>query len=110
MSLRPYRDILKRNSILATVGVGYADGWLRILKKNSVFLIGNEKCEIVGNITMDSFVLDITDIKKNRLKEGDHICLLDNSNIEHILKNNNIISYELLTLMGDRLHRNYKLS
>ena len=46
-------------------------------------------------------------IKKNKLKEGDHICLLDNSNIEHILKDNNIISYELLTLMGDRLHRNY---
>ena len=56
---------------------------------------------------MDSFILDITDIKKNKLKEGDHICLLDNSNIEFILKNNNIISYELLTLMGDRLHRKY---
>ena len=56
---------------------------------------------------MDSFVLDITDIKKNKLKEGDHICLLDNSNIEQILKKNDIISYELLTLMGDRLHRNY---
>ena len=103
-------DILKRDSKLATVGLGYADGWLRLLKPNSVFFIENEKCKIVGNITMDSFVLDITDIKNNKLKEGDHICLLDNSNIEHILKNNNIISYELLTLMGDRLHRNYKLS
>ena len=100
-------DILKRSSILATIGVGYADGWLRLLKTNSVFLIENEKCKIVGNITMDSFILDITDIKKNKLKEGDYICILDNSNIEHILKNNNIISYELLTLMGDRLHRNY---
>ena len=100
-------DILKRCSTLATIGLGYADGWLRLLKPNSVFLIGNEKCRIVGNITMDSFVLDITDIKKNSLKEGDHICILDNSNIAHILKNNNIISYELLTLMGDRLNRNY---
>ena len=100
-------DILKRSSKLATIGLGYADGWLRLLKPNSVFFIENEKCKIVGNITMDSFVLDITDIKNNKLKEGDHICLLDNSNIEHILKNNNIISYELLTLMGDRLHRNY---
>ena len=100
-------DILKRSSKLATIGLGYADGWLRLLKPNSVFFIENEKCKIVGNITMDSFVLDITDIKKIKLKEGDYICLLDNSNIEHILKNNNIISYELLTLMGDRLHRNY---
>ena len=99
--------ILKKDSILATIGIGYADGFLRLLKPNGIFSIGNEKCKIVGNITMDSFVLDITDIKKNKLKEGDHICLLDNSNIEHILKNNNIISYELLTLMGDRLDRNY---
>ena len=50
---------------------------------------------------MDSFVLDITDIKKKNLKEGDYICLLDNSNFEYILKKINIISYELLTLMGE---------
>ncbi len=100
-------DTLKRNSVLATIGIGYADGWLRLLKPNSVFFIGNEKCKIVGNITMDSFVIDITNIKKKELNEGDQICLLDNTNIENILKNNNIISYELLTLMGDRLLRNY---
>ena len=56
---------------------------------------------------MDSFVLDITDIEEKKLKEGDYICLLDNSNIQCILRNNNIISYELLTLMGDRLLRDY---
>ena len=100
-------DILKRNSILATIGIGYADGWLRLLKPNSIFLVGNEKCKIVGNITMDSFVLDITDVKKKKLKAGDDICLLCSSNIEHILKNNDIISYELLSLMGNRLLREY---
>ncbi len=100
-------DILKRNSTLATIGIGYADGWLRLLKPNSIFLVGNEKCNIVGNITMDSIVLDITDVKKKKLKEGDDICLLYNSNIEYILKNNEIISYELLSLMGNRLVREY---
>ncbi len=100
-------DILKRNSILATVGIGYADGWLRLLKTNSVFYIEKQKCKIVGNITMDSFVLDITDIRKKKLKEGDYICILDNSNIEDLLKDVNIMSYELLTLMGERLLRNY---
>ncbi len=100
-------DVLKKNSILATVGLGYADGWLRLLKPNSKFLIGKEKCNIVGNITMDSFILDITDMKKNNLKEGDYICLLDNSNFEDILKKSNIISYELLTLMGNRIIRKY---
>ncbi len=100
-------DVLKKNSILATVGIGYADGWLRLLKPNSKFLIGKEKCNIIGSITMDSFILDITDIKKKNLKEGDYICLLDNSNFEDILKNSNIISYELLTLMGNRIIRKY---
>ena len=95
-------DILKRNSKLATIGIGYADGWLRLLKPNSIFLVGDEKCKIIGNITMDSFVLDITNVKKKKLKEGDEICLLDNSNIKYILKNNDIISYELLSLMGNR--------
>ena len=56
---------------------------------------------------MDSFVIDITNIKNIKLKEGDYINLLDNSNIEKILCKNDIISYELLTLMGERLHREY---
>ena len=100
-------DTLKRNSKLATIGIGYADGWLRLLKPNCTFLVENENCKILGNITMDSFVLDITDIKEKKFKEGDYICLLDNSNIENILRNNSIISYELLTLLGDRLLRDY---
>ena len=100
-------DILKRKSKLATIGIGYADGWLRLLKPNCTFLVGNENCTVIGNITMDSCILDITDIKEKKFKEGDYICLLDNSNIEYILRNNNIISYELLTLMGNRLSRDY---
>ena len=100
-------DILEKNSILATIGIGYADGFLRLLKPNSVFSIKNEKCKIVGNITMDSIVVDITGIKKTKLKEGDYISLLDGSNIEQMLSKNDIISYELLTLMSDRLNRDY---
>ena len=59
------------------------------------------------NVTMDSFVLDITNVKNKKLKEGDYICLLENSNFEYILKNINLISYELLTLMGERIRREY---
>ena len=57
---------------------------------------------------MDSFVLDITKVTKNLLEEGDYLCLLDNSNIKELLKDLNLISYELLTLMGSRLIRDYK--
>ncbi len=101
-------ETTKRKSKLATVGIGYADGWLRLLKTNSTFSIKKQKCRIIGNVTMDSFILDITNINESSLKEGDYIRLLDNSNISKILKNVDIISYELLTSIGQRIIRKYK--
>ena len=100
-------DITKRKSKLATIGIGYADGWLRLLKPNSSFFIMKKKCKILGNITMDSFVLDVTNLKEKSLKEGEYLCLLDNTNIKYIVTNLDIISYELLTIMGNRLLRKY---
>ena len=100
-------DITKRKSRLATIGIGYADGWLRLLKPNSSFSIRKKKCNIIGNVTMDSFVLDVTNLKQKLLKEGEYLCLLDNTNIKNILNKLDLISYELLTLMGNRLLRKY---
>ena len=56
---------------------------------------------------MDSFILDITDIKKVKLEEETYISLVDNSNIKYILRNLEIISYEFLTLIGNRIIRRY---
>ena len=100
-------DTTKRKSKLATIGIGYADGWLRLLKTNSTFSVKKQKCKIIGNITMDSFILDITNVNENKLKEGDYLCLLDNSNVSKIIKNLDIISYELLTSIGQRIIRKY---
>ena len=66
-----------------------------------------KKCKVLGNITMDSFVLDVTNLKGKSLKEGDYLCLLDNTNIKNIVTKLDIISYELLTIMGNRLLRKY---
>ena len=100
-------DTTIRKSKLATIGIGYADGWLRLLKKNSSFLIDDQTCKIIGNITMDSFMIDITSIKVNTLKEGCHINLINNSNLKYILKDSKIISYEFLTGIGNRVIRKY---
>ena len=56
---------------------------------------------------MDSFVLDITNLKEKFLNEGEYVCLLDNTNIKNTLNNLDLISYELLTIMGNRLLRKY---
>ena len=100
-------DTTHRNSKLATIGIGYADGWLRFLKKNSSFLIEGKECKVIGNITMDSFILDVTNINKTKLKEETYIRLVDNSNLKHILRDLEIISYEFLTLIGNRIIRRY---
>jgi len=76
-------------------------------KKNSSFLIEGKECKVIGNITMDSFILDITDINKTKLKEEKYISLVDNSNLKYILRNLEIISYEFLTLIGNRILRRY---
>ena len=57
---------------------------------------------------MDSFILDITKVNENKLKEGDYLRLLDNSNVSKIIKNLDIISYELLTSIGQRIIRKYR--
>jgi len=77
------------------------------LKKNSSFLIEGKECKVIGNITMDSFILDITNIKKIKLKEESYVSLIDNANLRHILRNLEIISYEFLTLIGNRIVRRY---
>ena len=100
-------DTTKKKSRLATLGIGYADGWLRLLKKNSSFLIEGQQCKVIGKITMDSFIIDITDINKAELKEENYISLVDNSNLKNILRNLDIISYEFLTLIGNRVIRKY---
>ena len=78
-----------------------------MLKTNSTFSVKKQKCKIIGNITMDSFILDITKVNENKLKEGDYLRLLDNSNVSKIIKNLDIISYELLTSIGQRIIRKY---
>ena len=100
-------DITNKKSKLATIGIGYADGWLRLLKKNSSFLIKEQECKIIGNITMDSFVLDITNVNETKLREETYISLIDENNLKYVLRNLEIISYEFLTLIGNRIVRKY---
>jgi alanine racemase len=100
-------DKTTENSKLATIGIGYADGWIRLLKKNSSFLIDDQECKILGNITMDSFVIDITNVKNIVLKEESYIKLIDNTNLKNILNSLDLISYEFLSLIGSRIKRKY---
>ena len=100
---------LTRNSRLATIGIGYADGILRSLRKQININISGIDCKVVGAITMDSIIVDITDLNNYPIKVGDYVNLINKNNFfTNFIKNSNINIYELFTLFSDRIIKNYK--
>ncbi|GAG87044.1 unnamed protein product, partial [marine sediment metagenome] len=55
----------KRESIIATLPVGYADGYSRLLSNKSRVIIGGQFVPVVGNVTMDQIMADVTDITRD---------------------------------------------
>ncbi len=99
---------LTRDSVLATIGIGYADGLLRSLRKKIKLKINDIECKIVGAITMDSIVIDITDLKIIALKVGDYVELCNKDNFfTNFIKNSNVSVYEFFTLLSDRIVKHY---
>ena len=101
-------ETLNRDSKLATIGIGYADGILRMLKKNISLMINGKSCRIIGSITMDSLIVDITDVDTQNLKVGSFLELVN----EELLNQWNISElgitiYELFTLISNRVIRKY---
>lgn len=98
--------ILDKNIITATINLGYADGISRLLGngKNEVFING-EKAKTIGNICMDMFMVDVTDVK---CMEGDIVEIFgENIDVNILASNASTISYELLTSISERVKRIY---
>ena len=92
---------------IATIGIGYADGIKRSLSNNGYVLINNKKCPIIGNVCMDSIMVDVTKIKD--VKIGDTVYIFDNVNItlDELANICNTINYEILTNISYRVPRTY---
>lgn len=97
-------------SRIATVAIGYADGWLRAAGgRGRGSLPGDARpLPIVGRISMDSFALDVTALGDIELPPGTRIDLIgpDNS-LEDAAAAAGTIGYEILTGLGARYHRRY---
>ena len=101
-------ETLNRDSKLATIGIGYADGILRMLKKNISLMINGKSCRIIGSITMDSLIIDITDVEGKNLKVGSYLELINEELLIQWNKSDLGISiYELFTLISNRVIRKY---
>ncbi|EJF86551.1 alanine racemase [Bartonella vinsonii subsp. arupensis OK-94-513] len=99
--------ITQRPSTLATISIGYADGWLRALSnKGAVYFNGN-RLPIVGRISMDSLVVDATDLDK-KPQRGDWVELIGmHQTLEKVSTDAGTIPNEILTSLGHRYKRIY---
>ena len=68
------RDQLERDTQLAIVPVGYADGYPRNMSGQAHMLVRGHRCRVVGNITMDVSMLDVTDLPG--VRPGEEVTLL----------------------------------
>lgn len=97
-----------RPSRVATVAVGYADGYLRSLSNSGIARCDGISLPLIGNISMDTLIVDITDVPEGRIVEGDLLDLADPLNgVDAIASRAGTIGYEILTSLGQRYARRY---
>ncbi|MEW5685771.1 MAG: alanine racemase [Pseudomonadota bacterium] len=96
---------------IATLSVGYADGWPRSLSSAGHAWADGVRLPILGRVSMDSMVVDVSDLPPGALSEGDFVELIGpHQSLDHVAVTAGITSYELLTGFGRRLERIYHRS
>ena len=100
----------QRKTKIATIPVGYADGYSRNLGNKGRVLIRGQYAPIVGNICMDQFMVDVTNIKGVSLE--DEVVLFGRQGereipVEEIASMLGTINYEIVCMIGKRVPRVY---
>ena len=100
----------ERDMKIATVPIGYADGYIRHNAENGYMLVNGKKAKIVGRICMDQTMLDVTDIEN--VKTGDEVIVFGTGKdgeptSDMIAENTGTINYEVVCLVGKRVPRIY---
>ncbi|MGB2578748.1 alanine racemase [Elusimicrobium simillimum] len=103
--------IAPRDMHVATIPVGYGDGYLRNMSGKAEVLIAGVRCKVIGNITMDMLMVDITDLPSANI--GDEVVLIgaqDGAEITawDLAEWAGTIAYEITTLITARVPRIYK--
>lgn len=101
------RGVLTRDSVVATVPVGYADGFNRHCGRgNWHVMVNGHRCPVVGNICMDICMVDVTDVPGVRV--GDPVTIFGRENtVMEMADVLDTIPYECLTSVSPRVRRVY---
>lgn len=100
------KEVLRRDTRIATIRIGYADGLNRRFgnRKGNV-LINGKLAPIIGNVCMDLCMVDVTDIEA---REGDSVIIFGNGlTLASVAESVGTIPYEILTSVSQRVRRVY---
>jgi alanine racemase len=103
--------ICPRDTVIATIPVGYKDGYPRILSNQAQVLFRGRRCPVVGRICMDQLMVDLGRNASARI--GDTVTLVgkdgkDRITLEELARLARTINYELACLLGSRAIRYYR--
>ena len=97
-----------KGSRIAVVGLGYADGWPRILSNKGFAYVAGTKVPVVGIVSMDMLALDVSTIPHAQLTEHTHAEFTnDQQTVDDVAKAAGTIGYEIFTRIGRRVERRH---
>src|SRR5688572_21895591 len=98
------KGLAEKDLRLATIAIGYADGFSRRLSQGiGEVLINGNRAKVIGNVCMDMTMVDITGLEA---KEGDEVIIFGNAlPIQMMAEKINTIPYEILTNVSERVKR-----
>ena len=102
--------VTERESLIATLPIGYADGYTRALSNRGEVLVRGRRARVVGRVSMDLTMIDVTEVPG--VETGDEVVLWGRQDgaeirVGEVAEWAQTISYELLTTVGRRVPRVY---
>lgn len=100
----------QRDSVVATIPIGYADGVSRILTGRAKMIAGDKIVPVIGRICMDYCMIDVTDLKG--ITVGDEVVIFGRKDelhipVEDIARSMGTVNYEIVCIIGKRIPRVY---
>ncbi len=99
--------VFNKPTRIATVALGYADGFLRSASNKAKLFWGDHACPVVGRVSMDLIIVDIGHLAENP-QAGEWLEVLGpHQSVDDLAKDCGTIGYEILTSLGPRYLREY---
>ncbi|WP_374378169.1 alanine racemase [Dongia sp.] len=95
-------------SVLATIGIGYADGMFRSLGNRGAVFVDGRRAPIVGRVSMDLITIDVGHLPRESVRPGMNVDIIGPQQaIDDLAHDAGTIGYEVLTNLGNRFQRRF---